>query len=128
MHPGCENPSKNKLKKGYCAKHYKRIFRYGCSHTKRIGGAVPSQGPYCTLYIARRRQNDYWATQVDGVTTLVHRLIAEIILGRPLEKDEQVHHVDGNGLHNSESNIEVMDIQTHALVSNGRRWRGEDPF
>ena len=37
-----------------------------------------------------------------------HRLVAEKYLGRYLNNDEIVHHIDENGLNNEISNLEVM--------------------
>lgn len=43
----------------------------------------------------------------------LHRIIMEFHLGRKLEKDEVVHHIDGNGLNNELSNLKVMDKREH---------------
>jgi hypothetical protein len=42
-----------------------------------------------------------------------HALVAEHILGRPLFKDECVHHVDGDGLNNDPTNILVVKRKEH---------------
>jgi len=42
-----------------------------------------------------------------------HRVIAEQILGRPLNCNEIVHHIDGNKHNNNPSNLEVMTQSEH---------------
>ena len=42
-----------------------------------------------------------------------HRVIAEQILGRPLNRNEIVHHIDGNKHNNNPSNLEVMTQSEH---------------
>lgn len=53
--------------------------------------------------------------QNQGITA--HKIIAENILGRPLPKGAQVHHVDGNGLNNEHTNLVICpDAAYHALL------------
>jgi len=80
------------------------------------------------LRIEHRRVKSYWATRIKGSTILIHRLIAEIILGRKLHPDEQVHHLDGNGLNNHPDNLEVMFASEHGRLSGERRRKTEEPF
>lgn len=49
----------------------------------------------------------------DGRKRLHHRLIAEDILGRPLDSEEHIHHVDHNGLNNDPSNLVMMSNSDH---------------
>ena len=41
------------------------------------------------------------------------KYLMEVHLGRYLEKDETVHHIDGNPLNNTISNLRVLDRQEH---------------
>lgn len=47
----------------------------------------------------------------------VHTLVAEAMLGRKLEKHEDVNHVDQNKLNCEWTNLEVLDHRTHGYVS-----------
>ena len=42
------------------------------------------------------------------------KYLMEVHLGRYLEKDETVHHIDGNPLNNDISNLTVIDRAEHA--------------
>ena len=44
---------------------------------------------------------------------MVHRVRAEILIGRPLAPDEVVHHIDGDKLNNSPENLLVMVNSDH---------------
>lgn len=46
----------------------------------------------------------------------MHRVVAEQMLGRPLEKGEIVHHKDGNKWNNDPSNLEVMSQSMHMKI------------
>lgn len=49
-----------------------------------------------------------------------HRLIAEQMLGRRLEKDEIVHHKNGKRWDNRTDNLEVMHKSDHAKMHGQR--------
>jgi len=42
-----------------------------------------------------------------------HRVIAEMLVGRPLSSDEHVHHKNGDGLDNREENLQVLSAAEH---------------
>lgn len=42
-----------------------------------------------------------------------HRLVAGTMIGRPLRPDEHVHHIDGDGLNNDPTNLEVLSHAEH---------------
>jgi len=47
-----------------------------------------------------------------------HRLILENILGRKLDTNEHVHHVDGNRLNNAPENLALVSKKEHTLILN----------
>lgn len=49
-----------------------------------------------------------------GQKQYLHRLIMEDKLGRKLEEDELVHHIDGNKMNNHPDNLALTDRSTHA--------------
>ncbi|MGE7843906.1 HNH endonuclease [Lysinibacillus sp. NPDC093712] len=55
-----------------------------------------------------------------------HRLVMANYLGRPLERDEIVHHIDGNKENNDVSNLQLMDNSTHAKLHNDLRRKLND--
>lgn len=128
LHPGCPDKARNKVAPGYCWKHRSRVERHGCSFTRKSNNSgLLIKGPFCPLFIMKRRSGLYWGTRINGTTKYVHRILAEIKLGRPLKPNEQTHHKDRNGLHNSMDNIEVLTHQDHVKITH-QKPDGGDPF
>lgn len=96
---GCESPIKAC---GLCSRHYERHRTgkvvNGDTNRKRGTGTITTQG-----YFSMGRE-------------LVHRMIAAIALGRVLKSKEVVHHLDGNTLNNTNSNLVVCNKDYHALL------------
>ncbi len=60
----------------------------------------------------------YLKTDVNGKTVSVHRLVMEEKLGRPLTKDEVVHHINGDKKDNRPENLAVMSFSEHSRMEN----------
>lgn len=78
------------------------------------------------LRIGKRKlsKNGYARKRVGNKEPLVHRLIAEKILGRKLRKGEEVHHKNKNRRDNRPENLEVMSKGDHIRLHNYERWHG----
>lgn len=55
---------------------------------------------------------------------LQHRYVIEQHLGRKLEKNEHVHHLNGDRLDNRIENLVLMDRTEHGLIHANQRWHG----
>lgn len=66
--------------------------------------------------------NNYQHITVNGRVRLAHRVIAERVLGKPLPRKAQVHHVDGDRSNNVHSNLVICeDGAYHQLLHNRQR-------
>lgn len=72
------------------------------------------------------------AADKDGYV-LEHRLVAEKMIGRYLEKSERVHHIDGVKTNNTPENLVVLRNQSEHVNLPGHgtdalhKWRRENP-
>ena len=68
---------------------------------------------YLEIYLGR---NHGYCNRKDKYV-LLHRLIAELILNRPLERNELVHHIDGDKQNNNPNNLVICkNTQEHRRV------------
>jgi len=56
------------------------------------------------------------STTKHGGVVPEHRFAMATLLGRPLTKEEIVHHIDGNRLNNSTSNLLLADSKEHFRI------------
>lgn len=62
-----------------------------------------------------------WIGEDIQIRVKQHRFIMEGILGRPLEANEDVHHIDGNNSNNTPSNLKLILHGEHSIFSNNNR-------
>lgn len=99
----CDNPKKGK---GLCSKHLQRVQRYNDPNfvNKRV------KKPRTII----NKKDRYFAVDANGHPNankagkiLEHRLVMSLHIGRPLTKDETVHHINGDRQDNRIENLEL---------------------
>lgn len=88
---------------GSLARRHQQVRRL----LRKAEGLRPNAGGYVQLRIARNHR-------------YAHRLVMEILLGRPLRRDEHVHHLDGNKVNNRPSNLQLLSASAHNSQTNRR--------
>ena len=68
-----------------------------------------------------KMRNKYKRKKVNGKNMQLHRFIMEQHLGRELDIDEVVHHIDGDIFNNDISNLKVMTNSEHMRMHNKGR-------
>jgi len=83
----------------FCSRHCSMVAR-----NKHGGYTLPEGGKYQDM-------TGYIRVKVNGQWVFEHRLIMEQILGRPLERQERVHHKNGIRDDNRSENLELCTIK-----------------
>ena len=137
--------------KNYCDMHYKRFRRMG-SYVGRVKSYCKVEGcdrqvngfGYCVMHYCRVRKNGdsgivgrirgihgegtisvygYKIMQVGNRRIPEHRYIMEQYIGRKLNRNEVIHHVNENKLDNRIENLVLMSNEKHtSLHSNKYRY------
>lgn len=93
--------------KGYCGAHYKRVLAHGDPLAevpiKQVSGDGYINHGYRHVPVPRRQRH----LSSGECTMAEHRLVMATLLGRPLRRDENVHHINGDKLDNRIENLEL---------------------
>ncbi len=98
--------------KGFCMNHYALMRRNGAPVRTKIFTGVYIKDGYRYVMVGRRHYEPE------------HRLVVERCLGRKLATSEQVHHIDGDTLNNSPSNLQIVTRSEHLKIHIKGRPRG----
>ena len=98
------------------------IKRYGMKNSRtkgsvlQLGATRMTSGGYQETYAPYHPM-----ANADGYV-YTHDLIMTAIIGRPLEADEVVHHLDGNKLNNDPKNLRLMKRSEHTRLHSRAYW------
>ena len=104
VHPGCERGAHSA---GHCRSHYRRLRLYGDPEAGRPPRTRSENGHMSHGYWRVRVPEDERYLTRGVAVELEHRLVMARLLGRPLARDEVVHHRDGDRLNNAVENLEL---------------------
>jgi hypothetical protein len=115
----------NRYKHNFCCLACYETYSRGLYLTatcRQCGTAISGskKSNFCSLAchsaymrVGRINHQGYLTFRINGKLVYEHRLVMEKHLGRPLLRSEQVHHIDGNRLNNSLSNLIVLSRSEH---------------
>jgi ribosomal protein L37AE/L43A len=66
--------------------------------------------------VPHKSGDDIWVTYEDGSKKRWYVHLMEEKIGRPLRRDECVHHIDGNRENNDMSNLQLVTRKEHAKI------------
>lgn len=94
------------------AKHIAKLHAANISNGRyhKIGDKVIDNKGYVLVKYRHFNGSSNWRHE--------HRIIMEHHLGRPLERSEHVHHIDGNKANNDISNLAMLSARDHRQLSN----------
>lgn len=120
------------LAKGYCRLHYVRLrktggplklkskSRFGPSNPRWNGGEVKDSSGRVMIYSPLHPRPSYCGTHVYR-----YRLVMEKHLGRFLESNEHVHHINGDFTDDRLENLKVVTPSEHSKMHNQERTRNQ---
>ena len=107
-----QNHKRLNIKKG---EHFNFIYGHNIKKLRELnhawkGGKIFKNGYPMTMKYGHSRSH-----KKDGYV-LDHLIIAEKVLGRPIPRKVQIHHVDGNPSNNKNSNLVICEDQTYHFL------------
>jgi hypothetical protein len=86
----------------------------GCGNTFYASGAEikRNNGLFCSIPCRRKYKAEHARAYLKKGRKSIHRIVAEQKLGRPLQRGEVVHHIDGNRHNNHPDNLMVLPSQS----------------
>ncbi len=88
--------------------------RHGSQHSQWKGGKSRDKNGYIKLNI-NLIEPEYWCMCDKSGWVLEHRYVVAKSLGRPLTREELVHHLDDDKINNSLCNLELTTRGQHML-------------
>lgn len=105
-------------------------MKCGETHARRILSSLGLKAHGVTFYkekygtTTKEVRGYMWIRVKVGKWRREHCVIAESVLGRKLKNGECVHHIDGNGLNNANSNLMICTTGYHSWLHNEMKRRG----
>lgn len=95
----------------WCHMHYRRWRLYGTTGSSSTNYGKGSFTPFGYKLIYR-----------NGKQRFEHRVIMEALLGRPLKRSEEVHHIDGCPWNNDPGNLRILTNGEHRKIHTKPHW------